>query len=160
MLLWFAALSLVLVAGVFDSPNLDYRLVVVGAVLPVAEGAVGGPWLLHTLPFCVAALFGVMLVARGRRFAQRRWLGVPIGLFAHLFLDGTWTRTEVFWWPFAGIDSLGGSSVPEFSRWPEGLAFEVAGAVVALWAWRRYRLGDPSCREALLRQGRLTGMRS
>ncbi len=160
MLLWFAALSLVLVALVFDSPNLDYRVVVLGAVLPVAEGTVGGPWLLHTLPFCVVALFAVMLVARGRRLAQRRWLGVPIGLFIHLVLDGTWTRTEVFWWPFAGIGSLGGSSVPEFSRWPEGLAFEVVGILVALWIWRRYGLSDPSSRDALVRQGRLTGMRS
>ena len=107
MLLWFAVLALVLVAQVFDSPNLDYRLVVLGAVLPVAEGVLGGPWLLHTLPFCGAVLFGVMLVARGRRLAQRRWLGIPIGLFAHLVLDGTWARTEVFWWPFAGTGALG-----------------------------------------------------
>ncbi len=57
MLLWFAVLALVLVAQVFDSPNLDYRLVVLGAVLPVAEGVLGGPWLLHTLPFCGAVVF-------------------------------------------------------------------------------------------------------
>ena len=160
MLLWFAVLALVLVAQVFDSPNLDYRLVVLGAVLPVAEGVLGGPWLLHTLPFCGAVLFGVMLVARGRRLAQRRWLGIPIGLFAHLVLDGTWARTEVFWGPFAGTGALGGSSVPEFGRWPGGLAFEVAGLLVGLWVWRRYGLGEPSRREALLRDGRLTGVRA
>lgn len=152
-------MSLVLVAHVFDSPGLDYRLVVLGAVLPVGEGILGGPWLLHTLLFCVVVLFGVMVVARGKRLVQRRWLGVPIGLFAHLVLDGTWARTEVFWWPFAGSDALGGSSVPEFGRWPGGLAFEFVGILVGLWAWRRYGLSDPSRRDDLVRDGRLTGVR-
>ena len=159
MFLWFAVLSLVLVAHVFDSPNLDYRLVVLGAVLPTVEGILGGPWLMHTLTFCVVVLFGVMLLGRGRRLTQRRWLGVPIGLLAHLLLDGTWARTGVFWWPFAGTDTLGGSSVPEFGRWPGGLAFEVIGLVVGLWAWRRYGLGERSRRDVLLRDGRLSGVR-
>lgn len=159
MFVWFVVMSLVLVAHVFDSPGLDYRLVVLGAVLPVGEGILGGPWLLHTLPFCAAVLFGVMVVARGKRLVQRRWLGVPIGLFAHLVLDGTWARTKVFWWPFAGSDALGGSSVPEFGRWPGGLAFELVGLLVGLWAWRRYGLSDPSRRDALVRDGRLTGVR-
>jgi len=105
--IWFAVGAVVAVALVFDSPAMDFRLVVFGAVLPVAEGAVSGPWLLHTPLAAVVLLGGVMLVARGRRLVQRRWLGVPIGLMAHLVLDGTWSDTEVFWWPFTGVGALG-----------------------------------------------------
>lgn len=160
MFLWFAAASLLLVALVFDSPALDYRLVALGAVLPVLEGVIGGPWVLHTLSVAVLALFGVMLVARGRRLAQRRWLGVPIGLFAHLVLDGTWADTEVFWWPFAGTAALGDGPLPEFGRWPGGLLLEVLGLLAALWAWRRFELADPTRRRAFLREGRLSAIRA
>jgi hypothetical protein len=51
MFLWFAGVSLVFVWAVFKSPALDYRLVMLGAVLPLGEVALGGPRLLHTLVF-------------------------------------------------------------------------------------------------------------
>ena len=97
MLVWFAVAALVGVALVFDSPSMDHRFVVLGAVLPVAEGLVGGPWILHTPILGVALLAAVMLGARGRRLTQRRWLGVPIGMLAHLVLDATWADTGIFW---------------------------------------------------------------
>jgi hypothetical protein len=157
--IWFAVGAVVAVALVFDSSAMDFRLVVLGAVLPVVEGAVSGPWLLHTLLASVTLLGGVMLVARGRRLVQRRWLGVPIGLMAHLVLDGTWADTEVFWWPFAGIDALGGSRVPEFGRGVIGLLQEVVGLALGVWAWRRFGLHDPAARRALRTDGRLTALR-
>ena len=80
MFIWFVVGSVVAVTLVFDSPSMDVRLVALGAVLPVAEALVGGPWLLHTPILGVVGLAVVMLVARGHRLVQRRWLGVPIGL--------------------------------------------------------------------------------
>ncbi len=159
MLVWFIVGAVVAVALVFDSPAMDFRLVALGAVLPATEGAVGGPWLLHTPVAGVVLLAGVMLVARGRRLVQRRWLGVPIGLLAHLVLDGTWSDTDVFWWPFAGFDALGGSRVPEFGRGATGLLLEVAGLAFGVWAWRRFGLDDPMARRALRTEGRLTALR-
>ena len=100
-----------------------------------------------------------MVVARGRRLLQRRWLAVPIGLLAHLVLDGTWSDTEVFWWPFVGLDALGGSRVPEFGRWRTGLLLELVGLVLGAWAWRRFGLDDPKARRALWVEGRLTALR-
>ena len=93
MFLWFVVGSVVAVTLVFDSPSMDVRLVALGAVLPVAEALVGGPWLLHTPILGVVGLAVVMLVARGHRLVQRRWLGVPIGLLSHQVLDGTWADT-------------------------------------------------------------------
>ena len=156
MLLWFVSLSILIVVLVFQSAAVDYRMVALGAVLPVAEVLLGGPYLLHTLLGSVLAMALVMGVARGRRLVQRRWLGVPIGLFLHLVLDGTWTRTELFWWPFAGFGALGDGRLPEFDR-PLGviLVLEVIGLVVGLWLVRSYGLTDPATRARFLRTGRL-----
>ena len=159
MLVWFVVGAVIAVALVFDSAAMDFRLVVLGAVLPVVEGVAGGPWLLHTPIAGVALLGGVMVVARGRRLLQRRWLAVPIGLLAHLVLDGTWSDTEVFWWPFYGVDALGGSRVPEFGRLGIGLLLELVGLILGAWAWRRFGLDDPKARRALWVEGRLTVLR-
>ena len=88
---------------VFRDPAIDYRLVVVGALLPdLVDAPFGGARVLHTLVASVVLLVGVMLATRHRRRARRRLLAVPIGTFLHLVLDGMWTRTETFWWPFLG----------------------------------------------------------
>ncbi|MFT7476584.1 MAG: hypothetical protein ACI81L_003541 [Verrucomicrobiales bacterium] len=116
MFFWFLGLSFAAVLIVFSSPALDYRLVMAGAVLPVLEGLVGGPWVLHALLAPVVMLAVVMLATQNRRLLRRRWLGVPIGMFMHLVLDGSWADAEVFWWPFLGADALGGSVVNEFER--------------------------------------------
>ena len=159
MFVWFAAVSITVVALIFRSPDLDYRLVMLGSVLPLAEGAFGGRWLLHSVAFNAVLLFGVMVVAHGRRPTQRRWLALPIGTFCHLALDGTWTDTGVFWWPFAGLGALGTGAVSEFERLPGVLLLEGAGLMVGCWAWRRFALSNRSVLRALLTEGRLSETR-
>src|ERR1041384_5697602 len=100
MVLWFLGVSVAFVFFVFRSPALDYRLVMLGSVLPVGEVVLGGPRVLHTLVAAVAALGVVMLATQKRRLVRRRWICLPIGMMMHLALDGIWARTEVFWWPF------------------------------------------------------------
>ena len=158
MFVWFAAVSITVVALVFGSPDLDYRLVMLGSVLPLVEGAFGGRWLLHSVAFNAVLLFAVMAVAHGRRPTQRRWLALPIGTFCHLVLDGTWADTGVFWWPFAGLDALGTGAVSEFERLPGVLFLEGAGLVVGCWAWHRFSLSDRSVRQTLLTEGRLSAL--
>ena len=159
MFVWFIAVSVTVVALIFRSPDLDYRLVMLGSVLPLVEGAFGGRWLLHSVAFNAVLLFAVMAVAHGRRPTQRRWLALPIGTFCHLALDGTWTDTGVFWWPFAGLGALGTGPVSEFERLPGVLLLEGAGLMVGCWAWRRFALSDRSVRRALLTEGRLSEIR-
>ena len=144
-----------LVALVFRSPNLDFRIVMLGSLLPLIEGALGGSWLLHSLGCNAVLLFGIMVVGRGRRLMQRRWLALPIGTLSHLVLDGTWMHTGVFWWPFAGTDALGAGATSEFERLSTGLYLETVGVIVGLWAWRRFRLFDPEVRRAFVTEGRL-----
>ena len=149
MVIWFAATSVVLVAVVFRSPAIDYRTVVVGAVLPVLEGLLGGPRLLHSMVGAVALLGLAMAVT-----TRRRLLGIPIGVMCHLVLDGSFTRTDVFWWPVAGLAFAPGQ-IPELDRLGLSLVLEAVGIGVALWAWRLFALDDPENRRRFLTDGRL-----
>jgi hypothetical protein len=155
VLLWFAGLAWLLVWRVFRSPAVDYRLVIVGAVLPVGDVLVGHATPLHTVTAAVAGLALVMVLARGRRLAQRRWLGVPIGMFAHLLLDATWAHTELFWWPLSGA-TLDTFEAPE-ATWPLPLVLvmELIGLVVLVGLWVRLGLTEPAHRERFRRTGHL-----
>ena len=154
MLLWFAGASMVVVWVVFRSPAVDYRLVALGAVLPVLELAVGRPAVLHTLAAPVALMGVVMLGYRGKRLAQRRLLGVPIGMFLHLVLDGVWSDATLFWWPVTGLP-FADRPLPELDRGLFGTVLELLGVVALAWWWRRWRLSEPERRAEFVRTGRL-----
>jgi hypothetical protein len=154
MFVWYLVLSVVGVWAVFDSPALDYRLVMVGAVLPVAEIVLGRPGPLHSLVTAVVVLCGVMLATRGRRLVRRRLLGLPIGLFAYLVLSGTWADTDAFWWPLTGF-ALSGAEPPELARGGVSLLLEIVGVAVALWWFPRVGLDDASHRASFRATGQL-----
>lgn len=154
-MLWPAGMAVALVWLVFRDPAFDYRLAVVGALLPdLVDGPLGGAKFLHTLAAAVAVLLAVMVLTRNRRQARRHWLALPIGMFVHLVADGMWARTETFWWPGFGWGLPG--RLPALDH---GLAVllvkEVVGAALLVWAWRRFGLGDPTVRARFLRSGHL-----
>ena len=70
MLLWFIGGSLVIAWLVFHDPAIDYRVLLLGVLLPdVVDGLVGGARVLHSVVFSVALLVVVMLATIGRRAA-------------------------------------------------------------------------------------------
>ena len=154
MFIWFVVMSVVMVAVVFRSPAIDHRTVIVGALLPLVEVVFGGPRILHSVVGAVGLLGLVMLFTRHSRLLRRRLLGVPIGMMCHLVLDGSFTRTDVFWWPVSGLDFAAGQ-VPEISHLAVSLALEVVGIAVGVWAWRMFGLDDPVRRERFRAEGRL-----
>ncbi len=154
MLLWFVGPSILLVWAVFRSPAADYRIVAVGALLPLVELPFAEPRLLHSLSGAGVLLAAVMLLARGRRVRQRQLLGLPIGLLMHLVLDGAWADTHGFWWPFLGV-SWSSSELPELGRGALGVAFELAGAAACWWGWRRFRLAESERRQLFVTTGRV-----
>lgn len=155
MILWFTAGAVFLVWNVFQSPGLDFRLVALGALLPVAiDVPFGHRTPSHSLLVAVAVLVVVMAATagRGRRLLRRRLLGLPIGYFSGLVLAASWADQELFWWPAFGLD------VPEVDILPGlgvVLVLELLGLLAALWAWRRFGLGDAARRRLLWRTGRL-----
>jgi hypothetical protein len=153
--IWFAAASFLVVVLVFSSPAIDYRLVMLGAVAPVVEGLFGGPYVLHTLLGSVALLVIVVVATRGRRLVARQLVGLPIGMFLHLVLDGTWSNAELFWWPFLGGDPLGAGQIPELEHLGVSIVLELVGVAIAVWLVRRFALTEPARRAEFLRTGRL-----
>ena len=153
MLIWFASAAVVFTFVVFRSPAIDYRLVALGAVLPVAEVPFGvGP--MHALVTPTVVLVVVMLATRHRRLVRRRWLGLPIGMYLHLVLDAVFNMPETFWWPFLGT-SFGADTAPEVSRGWWSVVLEVVGIALAVWAWRRFGLDDAERRSRFVHTGQL-----
>lgn len=160
MLFWFLGTALVTVWYVFTDPRFDYRLLLVGALLPDLIDVPGGQarWA-HSLTVAVGMLAAVMLVTAGRKPVRRLLLGLPIGMLLHLVYDGAFASTEVFWWPFSG--SWGDVEVPSLERaWWLNLLMEAAGIAMLVWAYRRFDLADPQRRQQFLRHGTLTDMGS
>lgn len=153
MLIWFAAGAAAIVWFVFQSPAIDQRMVMAGAVLPLAET----PWgdgILHALVAPTMVMVVVMASTVGRRLVRRRWLGVPIGMFLHLVLNGSWARAEVFWWPARGWSfPEGPAAVIDRGLW--SVVLELAGVGIAAGLWRTFGLNDADRRSTLVRTGQL-----
>jgi membrane-bound metal-dependent hydrolase YbcI (DUF457 family) len=151
---WFAGLSFLGTWLIFRSPAVDYRLVMLGALLPLVELPFGHPRVLHSLVGGAVLLALAMLATPRRRLVQRRLVAVPIGVFLHLILDGAWTDTTAFWWPFTGLE-WSSAELPELSRGPFGLVLELAGVASLWWCWQRFRLTEPERRARFWRTGQL-----
>jgi hypothetical protein len=151
---WFVGSSFLSVWLIFRSPAVDYRLVMVGAVVPLVELPFGHPRVLHSLAGSVALLVVAMLATPRRRLVQRRLVAVPIGVFLHLVFDGAWADTTGFWWPFTGL-AWSSAELPELSRGAFNLALELAGLVALWWCGQRFRLGEPDRWSRFWRTGQL-----
>ena len=157
MVLWFAGTAFLTVWLVFRDPAFDYRLVIVGALLPdVVDAAFGGSALLHSVLGSMALLALVMVATVGRRSLRRHLIAVPIGTFLHLVFDGAFTSSQAFWWPLAG-GPLADQPLPVVERGWWNVVLELIGLAILGWAWRRFRLDDPVRRRVFLREGRLDG---
>lgn len=157
MLLWFVGTAVAAVWYVFQDVRFDYRLLVVGAVLPAVIDVAGGTArFAHSLTVPVALLLIVMLTA-GRKPIRRLLLGLPIGMMLHLVFDAAFTDTKAFWWPFSG--GWGDQRPHELSRGWWNLVLEAAGAALLMWAWRFFGLSSADRRRALRRTGQLAPVR-
>jgi len=155
VVLWFAGTAFLAVWLIFRDPAFDYRLVIVGALLPdVVDAAFGGAALLHSVVGSIVLLVVVMVVTIGRRSLRRHLIALPIGTFLHLVFDGAFTTSQAFWWPLAG-GSLAEHPLPVTGRGWWNLLLEAIGLVILVWAWRRFGLADARRRRRFLREGRL-----
>ncbi|HEY7107601.1 MAG TPA: hypothetical protein VH986_14465 [Acidimicrobiia bacterium] len=153
MFLWYVGLSVLLVAAIFKSSGIDYRLVAVGSLLPlVVDLPLGHRAYGSTLLFAVVLLVVVMVGTIGRpRLLRRRLLCLPIGVFCGLVLSGAFLNDERFWWPFVGAfghDSL----LP--TAWVV-VVEELVGLVVCWYLVGQYDLYLPGPRREFWRTGRL-----
>jgi hypothetical protein len=152
---WFIGTAVLSVGFVFRDPAFDYRLVVVGSVLPLSDGLFGGARALHGLTVSVALLAVLMVATAGRRPIRRLLLGLPIGMLLHLVFDGAWSDTDTFWWPVTGL-GFDDAELPAVARGAWSLVLEAVGLAICVWLWRRNSFGRAERRRRFLADGRLT----
>lgn len=141
--------------AVFRDPTFDYRPLILGVLLPdLIDAPFGGARVMHSVIGSVALLALVMALTTGNRARRKRWLGLPIGTFLHLILDGAFANTKVFWWPFTGF-GFDDARLPVVQRGIVNVALELAGLALCAFLWRRFQLADPRRRRRFLREGRL-----
>ena len=97
MILWYLAPSIVAVHEIFRSRGLDYRLIALGALLPLLVDLPFGYFAYgHSLFVAVGVLAVVMLATIGRpRLLRRRLICIPIGWMCGLVLSGAWVTVAV-----------------------------------------------------------------
>ncbi len=165
-------LALVLVARRgFADFRVDYRLLLVGALLPDLIDkplslvlGVAGRNVAHTLLFTLILSFFLLLRSRPTlRSRKALWvaplLAFAIGSGTHLLLDRMWALPEILLWPFLGLafplDPFDPLSLLEGYQDPYVLIGDVVGAAVlgyVVWRHRLYRWGNFL---RFLRRGRL-----
>ena len=154
MFLWYLAPSIVAVHDIFRSRGLDYRLIGLGALLPLLIDAPLGYYAYgHSLFVAVGALGLVMLLTIGRsRLLRRRLICIPIGWLCGLVLSGAFLHDVSFLWPLLGSDFPDDSLIPPVTIL---VLLDAAGLALGIWAWGRFGLSDPQKRAAFFRTGRL-----
>jgi len=155
MLLWYVGLSILIVANVFRSAGIDYRLIAVGSMLPlVVSLPVGHRAFGYTLLFAVGLLGVAMVATIGRpRLLRRRLLCLPIGVFCGLVLSGAFTNGDLFLWPLGGTGFGNEALLPQ---WWIVVLEELAGLVACWWLVGQFDLYLPGPRAEFFRTGRLT----
>ena len=99
---------------IFRSRGLDYRLIALGALLPLLVDLPFGYYAYgHSLFVAVGVLALVMLGTIGRpRLLRRRLICIPIGWMCGLVLSGAFLHDVSFLWPLLGSDFPDDSLVP------------------------------------------------
>jgi len=157
---WFIGTAVVTVWLVFRDPAFDYRLLIVGSLLPaVVDVGFGGARVLHSVTFSVVLLAIVMICTRRRSAARRTLMGLPVGTLLHLVFTGAWTNAVVFWWPMAAVASgdwgFDDAAHPVLARGLWNLPLELVGLGLCWWVVRRADLADRARREEFIHTGRL-----
>jgi hypothetical protein len=156
VILWHLGTAAAIVYVTLGRRRIDYRFVLLGAVLPDGVDAVlapvlfegrAGPWIAHSLVAVIAVTVAVLLAFRGdKRLAV---FGIGVGWLLHLVADGMWNAPETFFWPAFGTDFATTSREPyswdlfvhpldHLGTWTA----EGVGLALLAWFWVAFRLGD------------------
>jgi hypothetical protein len=155
VILWHMGVAALIVYATLGRRRIDYRYVLLGAVLPDAvDGLLGifwfegpaGRWIAHSLLAVLAVAVAIILgFLAERRLAV---FGIAVGWLLHLVGDGMWSAPETFFWPAFGTEfatapaepySWDLLTAPLDHLWTWG--GEVAGALILAWFWVAFRLG-------------------
>jgi membrane-bound metal-dependent hydrolase YbcI (DUF457 family) len=169
VILWYMGLATLIVYVTLGRRRIDYRYVLIGAVAPDALDAVVGLALFgdathrrigHSLTAVVVIAVAIILAFRGER--RLAVFGLAVGWLLHLVGDGMWSWPRTFLWPAFGPEFGAGPAMPvstdafiepldHVATWTK----ELVGAVLLLWFWVAFRLGETGRLRLFLRDGYL-----
>lgn len=154
MFIWFLVSAPIVVAMVFGTHRLDYRLIALGCLIPSLSWIIPQLGFVNTLLFHALALGLVMGVTVNKRLVRRKWIGIPIGGLLRLVVDASWLEIDRLWWPVSStsITELSGSTYPVV---PLGIFLELIGVALAIWGWQRFGFSNGEGREEFLKSGNL-----
>ena len=169
MILWHLGLATAIVYVTLGRRRVDYRFILIGAVLPdVIDGILGlflfdGPatrWIAHSLLANVAVTVAIILFLRGE--TRQSVFGIGVGWLLHLVGDGMWDAPRTFFWPLAGTDFAPTPREPytwDLFVHPLDHAVtwggEVVGLAILAWFWVAFSLGKDDRLRLFLRDGYL-----
>jgi hypothetical protein len=107
--LWHLGLGALIVYVTLGRRRIDYRFVLVGAILPdvidlplsAVFGWPAGRGIAHTL--LVTGILFVLVVTVVPKTKRLAWFGLPVGFLTHLAADGMWASPRTFLWPAFGM---------------------------------------------------------
>ncbi|CAN5670559.1 metal-dependent hydrolase [soil metagenome] len=156
MLLWHLGIATLIVYVTLGRRRIDYRMILIGAVLPdIVDGVLGlfffegpaGRWIAHSV---LAAIVVTIVIILGFKADRRQSLfGIGVGWLLHLVADGMWQAPQTFLWPAFGTEFS--SSVREPYTWNLFLdpiahlstwGAELIGLGILAWFWVAFRLGE------------------
>lgn len=168
MILWHAGLATFVVYATLGRRRIDYRYILIGAIVPDVVDALVNLWLhepagrsvAHSLATVIVVAVVIILGFGGER--RLAVFGLAVGWLLHLVGDGMWEAPRTFFWPAFGFDfalrppepytwDLFAHPLDHAATW----AGELLGLAVLTWFWIAFRLGDAERRRLFLRDGYL-----
>lgn len=165
MIFWHAGLAALVVYVTLGRRRIDYRYVLIGAVLPDLVDAIlyrGSPdrGVAHSIVAVIAVAVVVILGLRGER--RLAVFGIPVGWLLHLVGDGMWNAPRTFLWPAFGTEFAASPGEPySWDLLTDPLAHlgtwgaEVAGLLLLAWFWVAFGLGHEGRFGLFLKDGYL-----
>lgn len=169
LIFWHLGLATVIVYVTLGRRRIDYRFILIGAILPDAvDGLLGlflfdgpsGRWVAHSILAVVVVAVLIILGLKGER--RQSIFGVAVGWLLHLVADGMWGAPLTFLWPAFGTAFSATPAEPyswdvllrpwdHLGTW----AGEVVGAAILAWFWVAFELSKGDRFRRFLRDGYL-----
>lgn len=156
MLFYLTGVSALITYYIFNSRGIDYRLVALGSLAPIAIDLVLGRVSFgHSFLFPVLALVLVMLLTIGKsRLLRRRLLCFVIGVFWALVLEGTFINEATWWWPLGSRNQVAEFSLlPSFTFW---IVRDLLGLIAIYVLFAIGSLHEKEKRKEFFSTGRIT----
>jgi hypothetical protein len=161
--------AVVIVYVTLGRARIDYRWILVGAVVPdVIDGVLAatvydhpsGRGVAHSILAVVIVAVAVLVLTHGQ--TRLSMFGLAVGWLLHLVADGMWQAPETFLWPAFGSGFSATPAEPYTwdlltnplaHGWTWGA--ELVGLAALLYLGAAFELGDPARRKRFLQDGRL-----